>query len=166
LSVLSACLHAFLLSETYERACVLGLVLHRGSEGATVIAANTGSVVDPRLLDSGYAVSKLVYGMQINLSRLETECFSILLDYRPDNNISTQPTVEMKVERKLFNFFMKKQKRNENMKTKTEICGTETEFFWRMWKQKWNGVFRRNRCGNGSFYFRLIRNFCFMVVQV
>jgi hypothetical protein len=62
LSVLSACLHAFLLSETYERACVLGLVLHRGSEGATVIAANTGSVVDPRLLDSGYAVSKLVYG--------------------------------------------------------------------------------------------------------
>jgi hypothetical protein len=38
----------------------------------------------------------------------------------------------------------------------------ETEFFWRKWKR--NGVFQRNRCGNGSFHFWLIWNFCFMVV--
>jgi hypothetical protein len=39
----------------------------------------------------------------------------------------------MKVERKLSDFSAEKQKWNENMKTKTEICGTEmdTEFFWR-----------------------------------
>jgi hypothetical protein len=30
----------------------------------------------------------------------------------------------------------------------------ETDFFWRKWKR--NGVFRRNRCGNGSFRFWLI----------
>jgi hypothetical protein len=33
----------------------------------------------------------------------------------------------MKGERKLSDFFAEKQKRNENMETKTEICGTETE---------------------------------------
>jgi hypothetical protein len=74
--------------------------------------------------------------------------------------------VEMKVERKLSDFSTEKQKQNENMKTKTEICGTEIEreFFWRKWKQKRNIVFWRNSCRNGSFCFRLIRNFCFMVV--
>jgi hypothetical protein len=72
----------------------------------------------------------------------------------------------MKVERKLSEFSAEKQKRNENMKTKTEICRTEmeTKFFWRKWKQKRNGIFRWNICGNGSFRFRLIRNFCFMIV--
>jgi hypothetical protein len=72
----------------------------------------------------------------------------------------------MKVERKLSDFSVEKWKHNENMETKTEICETETEteFFWRKWKQKWNGDFRWNRCGNGSFHFRLIRNFRFMVV--
>jgi hypothetical protein len=72
----------------------------------------------------------------------------------------------MKVERKLSDFSTEKQKRNENMKTKMEICETdmETEFFWWKWKQKWNDIFRRNRCGTGSFRFRLIWNFCFMVV--
>jgi hypothetical protein len=59
----------------------------------------------------------------------------------------------MKVEQKFSDLFAEKQKQNENMKTKTEICGTEmeTDFFWRKWKR--NGVFRRNRCGNGSFRF-------------
>jgi hypothetical protein len=33
----------------------------------------------------------------------------------------------MKVERKLSEFFIEKQKQNENMKTKTEICGMEME---------------------------------------
>jgi hypothetical protein len=39
----------------------------------------------------------------------------------------------MKVERKLSDFSTEKQKRNENMETKTEICGMETEmeFYWR-----------------------------------
>jgi hypothetical protein len=48
----------------------------------------------------------------------------------------------MKVERKLSDFFAEKRKRNENMKPKTEICGTEmeTNFFWRKWKRKRNGV--------------------------
>jgi hypothetical protein len=41
-------------------------------------------------------------------------------------------TLGMKVERKLSDFSTQKWKWNENMKTKTEICGTETEFFW--WK--------------------------------
>jgi hypothetical protein len=50
------------------------------------------------------------------------------------------------------------------MKTKTEICGTETEFFWWKWKRKWDSNFRWNRCGNGSFRFRLIRNFRYIVV--
>jgi hypothetical protein len=45
-----------------------------------------------------------------------------------------------------------------------KISGTETEFFWRKLKRKWNGFFRRNRCGNGSFRFQLLRNFHFMVV--
>jgi hypothetical protein len=40
----------------------------------------------------------------------------------------------------------------------------ETEFFWRKWKRKWNGIFRQNRCGNRSFCFRLIRNFHFIVI--
>jgi hypothetical protein len=72
----------------------------------------------------------------------------------------------MKMERKLSDFSAEKRKQNENMETKTEIRGTETEteFFWQKWKQKWNSDFRRNRCGNGSFRFRLIRNFRFMVV--
>jgi hypothetical protein len=77
----------------------------------------------------------------------------------------------MKVEQKLSDFSAEKQKRYENMKTKTEICGTkicgtemETEIFWQKWKWKRNGVFRQNRCGNGSFRFRLIRNFRFIVV--
>jgi hypothetical protein len=37
----------------------------------------------------------------------------------------------MKVERKLADFSAEKQKRNENMETKMEICGmeTETDFF-------------------------------------
>jgi hypothetical protein len=37
----------------------------------------------------------------------------------------------MKVERKLSDFSAEKRKRNENIKAKTEICGTEmeTEFF-------------------------------------
>jgi hypothetical protein len=63
--------------------------------------------------------------------------------------------VGMKVERKLSDFSAEKWKQNENMETKTEICGTEmkTEFFWQKWKRKWNGDFRRNRCGNGSFRF-------------
>jgi hypothetical protein len=42
----------------------------------------------------------------------------------------------MKVERKLSDFSVEKQKQNENMKTETEICETETIFFWRKWKQK------------------------------
>jgi hypothetical protein len=64
----------------------------------------------------------------------------------------------MKVERKLS---------DENMKTEIEICETETEteFFWRKWKRKWNNIFRWNRCGNGSFRFRLIRNFCFRLIR-
>jgi hypothetical protein len=33
----------------------------------------------------------------------------------------------MKVERKLSDFFVEKRKQNENVKTKTEICRTETE---------------------------------------
>jgi hypothetical protein len=33
----------------------------------------------------------------------------------------------MKVEWKLFDFSAEKQKRNENMKTETEICGMKTE---------------------------------------
>jgi hypothetical protein len=33
----------------------------------------------------------------------------------------------MKVERKLSDFSVEKWKQNENMETKTEICGTETE---------------------------------------
>jgi hypothetical protein len=33
----------------------------------------------------------------------------------------------MKVERKLSEFAAEKWKRNENMETKTEICGTKTE---------------------------------------
>jgi hypothetical protein len=33
----------------------------------------------------------------------------------------------MKVERKLSDFSAEKRKWNENMETKTEICGTETE---------------------------------------
>jgi hypothetical protein len=70
-------------------------------------------------------------------------------------------SIGMKVERKLSDFSAEKRKRNENMKTETEICGTE--FFWRKWKRKWNGVFWWNRCGNGSFYFWLIWNFRFMV---
>jgi hypothetical protein len=72
----------------------------------------------------------------------------------------------MKVERKLSDFSAEKRKWNKNMKTKTEICGTEmeTKFFWRKWKRKRNDVFQRNRCGNGSFRFRLIQNFCFMIV--
>jgi hypothetical protein len=71
----------------------------------------------------------------------------------------------MKVERKLSNFSSEKGKRNENMKTKTEICGTEmeTEFFWRKWKWKQNDVSRRNRCGNGSFPFPTNMEFRFMV---
>jgi hypothetical protein len=54
--------------------------------------------------------------------------------------------VRMKVERKLFNFSVEKWKRSKNIKTKTEICGTEmeTEFFWWKWKRKRNGVFWRN----------------------
>jgi hypothetical protein len=42
----------------------------------------------------------------------------------------------MKVKRKLSKFSAEKQKRNENMKTKTEICGMEmeTEIFWQKWK--------------------------------
>jgi hypothetical protein len=38
----------------------------------------------------------------------------------------------MKVERKLFEFSAEKGKRNENMKKKMEICGTEMEMeiFW------------------------------------
>jgi hypothetical protein len=72
----------------------------------------------------------------------------------------------LKVERKFSIFSAEKWKRNENVKTETRIRGTktETEFFWRKWKRKWNGVFRRNRYGNGSFCFRLIQNFRFMVV--
>jgi hypothetical protein len=42
----------------------------------------------------------------------------------------------MKVERKLSDFSVEKQKWNENMETKTEIYGMETEFFWRKWKRK------------------------------
>jgi hypothetical protein len=43
----------------------------------------------------------------------------------------------VKVERKLSDFSAEKWKRNENMKTETEFCGTETEteILWR----KWNG---------------------------
>jgi hypothetical protein len=33
----------------------------------------------------------------------------------------------MKVERKLSDFSVEKWKQNENMETKTEICGTEME---------------------------------------
>ena len=42
------------------------------------------------------------------------------------------------------------------MKTETEICKTEVEmeFFMRKQKQKWNGVFRWDRRGNGPFRFR------------
>jgi hypothetical protein len=38
----------------------------------------------------------------------------------------------MEVERKLSDFSAKKWKQNKNMKTKTEICGTEveTEIYW------------------------------------
>jgi uncharacterized membrane protein len=36
----------------------------------------------------------------------------------------------MKVERKHSDFSAEKRKRNENMETKTEICGTETNFFF------------------------------------
>jgi hypothetical protein len=74
--------------------------------------------------------------------------------------------VGMKVEQKFSDFSAEKRKRNENMETKMKICGTktETDFFWRKWKRKWNSDFRRNRCGNGSFRFWLIRNFHFMVV--
>jgi hypothetical protein len=40
--------------------------------------------------------------------------------------------IVMKVEQKLSNFSADKRKQNENMKTKTKICGTEieTNFFW------------------------------------
>jgi hypothetical protein len=38
----------------------------------------------------------------------------------------------MKVERKLSDFSAEKRKQNKNMKTKTEICGTEVEkeIYW------------------------------------
>jgi hypothetical protein len=64
----------------------------------------------------------------------------------------------MKVERKLSDFSVKKWKHNKNMKMEMEFCGTEmeTEILWRKWKWKRNSVFRWNRCGNGSFRFRLI----------
>jgi hypothetical protein len=74
--------------------------------------------------------------------------------------------MNLKVERKLSDFSAKKQKRTENVKTEMEICGTETkmELFLAKWKQKWIGVFRRNRYENGSFRFWLMQNFYFIIV--
>jgi hypothetical protein len=70
--------------------------------------------------------------------------FGVALIWDERTPTSVGPGHRMKVERKLFDFFVKKQKQNENMKTKTKICGMKREmnfFFWRKWKQKWNNGF-------------------------
>jgi hypothetical protein len=61
----------------------------------------------------------------------------------------------MKVERKLSDLFAEERKQNENMKTKTEICGMkmETDFFLRKWKRKTERRFPAEQMRKRKFLF-------------